>query len=65
MDNALPLWIGAHEAESRYGIKAATVRSWAARRRLAPRGLDDFGRPLYATVDVLRLDAQRSMPKAA
>ncbi len=65
MDTAQPLWVGAHEAEIRYGIKAATVRSWAARRRIYPRGLDAFGRPLYATADVLALRAQRSISQAA
>lgn len=65
MDTADPLWIGAHEAETRYGIKAATVRSWAARRKILARGLDTFDRPLYATREVLALHAQRSLPQAA
>ncbi len=50
-----PHWIAAHEAQERYGIKAGTVRSWASRRRIHARGLDDAGRPLYDTREVLAL----------
>lgn len=50
-----PLWIAAHQAEELYGIPAATVRSWARRRRLFARALDGAGQPLYATAEILRL----------
>ena len=37
-------------------VTAATVRSWASRGHLAPAGLDDSGRPLYAHADVARAE---------
>lgn len=46
--------MGAHEAP-RYGIPAATIRSWAHRGKLRSRGLDAFDRPLYSVTDVLAL----------
>lgn len=55
LERTLPRWIAAHEAQERYGIKAGTVRSWASRNRLHARGLDDAGRPLYDTREILRL----------
>jgi hypothetical protein len=51
----VPLWVSAAEAETLLDVKAATVRSWARRRRLLPRGLDDLGRPLYASGEILVL----------
>jgi DNA-binding transcriptional MerR regulator len=61
----LPLWIGAAEAEDIFGVPAATVRQWARRRRLYPRGIDDSGRPLYATPDIVTiLQARTGSPPA-
>lgn len=61
----LPLWIGAAEAEDIFGVPAATVRQWARRRRLYARGLDDSGRPLYATPDIVAiLSARTGSPPA-
>lgn len=54
-----PLWIAAHEAPRWTGVSAGTVRSWASRRRLLPRGLDDDGRPLYATAEIVRMHRSR------
>jgi DNA-binding transcriptional MerR regulator len=45
----------AAEAQRILGIAAATIRQWARRHRLWPRGLDERGRPLYATCDIVRL----------
>lgn len=59
-----PIWVAAHEAPSWTGVPAATVRSWALRRRLLPRGLDDAGNPLYATADILRLRRNSGMPRS-
>jgi hypothetical protein len=45
----------ASAAQQRFGIPAATVRSWARRRRLWSYGLDERDRPLYDRADLLRL----------
>ncbi|MFG2899539.1 MerR family transcriptional regulator [Streptomyces zaomyceticus] len=37
-------------------VTPAAVRQWARRGHLAPTGLDDHGRPLYAHVDVARAE---------
>lgn len=59
-----PLWISAHEAPDWTGVPAGTVRSWAGRNKLLARGLDDAGRPLYATRDILRLRRNSQMPSS-
>ncbi|MFJ3786971.1 MerR family transcriptional regulator [Streptomyces sp. NPDC090093] len=38
-------------------VTAITVRSWVNRGHLAPAGLTDRGRPLYASADVARAEA--------
>lgn len=40
---------------SAYGIKVGTIRSWASRGKLAARGRDRDGRPLFVLADVLAL----------
>ncbi|MFE2556660.1 MerR family transcriptional regulator [Streptomyces sp. NPDC059352] len=37
-------------------VTSATIRSWVARGHLAPAGLDDRSRPVYAHVDVARAE---------
>lgn len=37
-------------------VEPATVRQWASRGHLAPAGLDDRGRPLYALADLARAE---------
>lgn len=46
---------GAAEAERILGIPAATIRSWARRRRIYPYGLDERGRPLFDRDDLLAM----------
>lgn len=62
--NELRVLVGAHQGPD-FGVPAATVRSWARRRRLHTRGLDNFGRPLYSLADVLALAASRRVGVAA
>jgi len=35
------------------GVKPPTIRKWVERGRLAPRGLDERGHPLYHPDDVI------------
>ena len=39
------------------GVAASTMRSWASRGHLSPRGLDERGRPLYHEDDVRAAEA--------
>ena len=50
-----PIWYTAAEAERHLGIPASTVRSWARRRRIVSRGIDEAGSPLYAVDDLRKL----------
>lgn len=45
----------AAEAERVLDIPAATVRSWALRKRIWSFGLDERNRPLYDRDDLVRL----------
>lgn len=45
------------------GRPAATLRTWANRGHLAPRGRDERGRTLYALDDIRRLHQARPAPK--
>ena len=45
----------AGEAEQKLRIKAATVRSWARRKRIYSYGLDELMRPMYDKADLVRL----------
>lgn len=47
--------LGAADAERELGIRAGTVRQWAHRGLLHPRGLDARDRPLYGVGDLIRL----------
>jgi DNA-binding transcriptional MerR regulator len=55
-----PLWYTAAEAERHLGIPASTVRSWARRRQIVARGLDEEGSPLYAVSDLRTLNRKRA-----
>ncbi|MFF8034902.1 MerR family transcriptional regulator [Streptomyces sp. NPDC016626] len=37
-------------------VQPATIRQWASRGHLAPRGLDQHGRPLYERSDLARAE---------
>ncbi|NUS29799.1 MAG: MerR family transcriptional regulator [Streptomyces sp.] len=37
-------------------VTAATIRSWAHRGHLPPRGIDDHGRRLYTRTDIARAE---------
>lgn len=59
--------VAAHQAPDVIGVPAGTVRRWASEKKdgvpaLAPRGLDDRNRPLYAKAD---LEALRDRPRRA
>lgn len=43
------------EIEGAYGVRADLIRKWASRNRLALRGHDRMGRPLYRLAEVLEL----------
>lgn len=45
------------EAATIYHVTEARIRQWKKRGHLAPAGLDEFGRPLFTGVDVLRAEA--------
>lgn len=45
----------AAEIEEAYGIRSDRIRQWASRGRIAQRGTDLRGRPLYALPEVLAL----------
>lgn len=55
-----PLWLTAAEAEKRFGVPASTVRSWARRRQIVARGIDQAGSPLYATADLRERNRKRA-----
>lgn len=40
------------------GVNEATVRQWKRRGHLHPAGMDEFGRPLFTGIDVLRAEAK-------
>lgn len=42
------------EAADICGVASDVVRKWRHRGYIEPAGLDDFGRPLYKLIDVLR-----------
>ncbi|MFC8290059.1 MerR family transcriptional regulator [Streptomyces sp. NPDC057242] len=37
-------------------VTPGAIRQWATRGHLAPTGIDDRGRPLYASADVARAE---------
>lgn len=37
-------------------VKPATIRKWASRGHLTPRGLDEHDHPLYAHADIARAE---------
>jgi len=57
---------GPAEAERVLGIKAATIRSWARRKRIHAYGLDEAGRPMFDRDELLALrDQSRKRRDAA
>jgi DNA-binding transcriptional MerR regulator len=44
------------QAGQSVGVAASTIRTWRQRGVLAPRGLDERGRPLYHRDDVTAAD---------
>src|SRR5690606_12318154 len=66
IDTGVRHLFGAAEAERLFGIPAATIRSWARRKRIYPYGLDERGRPLLDRDDLLALrDQSRKRRDAA
>lgn len=47
-----PHLIYPHEAPAECGVRAGTVRQWANRGKLHPRGLDEYGRKKYDVKDI-------------
>lgn len=47
--------INTTEAAEMCGVAKSTISMWAARRLLAPDGLDPQGRPLYKRITILRV----------
>lgn len=45
----------AAEAETVFGIPAATIRAWASRHRIYPYGIDHHGHPMYDRTDLVAL----------
>lgn len=61
--------IGYSEAATLAGVDVTAVRQWKRRGHLTPSGTDEFGRPLFTGIDVLRAEAKtrkhaRRMPEA-
>jgi len=57
----------AAEAEAVLGIKAATIRSWAADRPARPKriwhyGIDEHGHPMYDRDDLVRERDRKRQP---
>lgn len=50
--------ISVSESATLAGVDAATVRQWKRRGHLEPSGADEFGRPLFLGIDVLRAEAK-------
>lgn len=50
--------ISLSEAATLAGVDAATVRQWKRRGHLDPAGQDEFGRPLFTGIAVLRAEAK-------
>ena len=50
--------ISVSEAATLAGVTEAVIRQWKRRGHLEPRGLDEYGRPLFTGIDVLRAEAR-------
>jgi len=46
------------EAATTYHVTPEQIRQWKRRGHLHPAGLDEFGRPLFRGIDVLRAAAR-------
>lgn len=53
-DDLLSAEMAAHVA----GVAVSTIWQWKRRGHLAPTGADEYGRPLYTGIDVLRAEAK-------
>lgn len=49
--------ISVSEAATLAGVSESAIRKWKQRGHLEPSGEDDFGRPLFIGIDVLRAEA--------
>lgn len=47
------------------GVSEARIRQWKRRGHLQPAGRDEFGRPTYRPIDVLRAEAATRQPSRA
>lgn len=50
--------ISVSEAATLAGVDSGTVRQWKRRGHLEPSGADEFGRPLFTGIAVLRAEAK-------
>lgn len=50
--------IGVSEAATLAGVSESAIRKWKQRGHLEPSGKDDFGRPLFTGIAVLRAEAK-------
>lgn len=53
--------VSTSEAADICGVASETIRTWRHRGQLDPSGTDDFGRPLYKLIDVLRCARDRGI----
>lgn len=51
--------VSTREAADICNVSCDLIRKWAHRGQLEPAGIDDFGRPLYKLIDVLRCSRDR------
>jgi len=64
-DDLINAEMAAHVA----GVTVETIWQWKRRGHITPAGLDEYGRPLYTGIDVLRAEAKtrkaaRRVPRA-
>jgi DNA-binding transcriptional MerR regulator len=50
--------IGVADAAALAGVSESAIRQWKRRGHLKPAGLDEFGRPMFTGVAVLRAEAK-------
>lgn len=50
--------ISVSDAATLAGVDAATIRQWKKRGHLEPSGADEFGRPMFTGIAVLRAEAK-------
>lgn len=50
--------ISVADAATLAGVTDDVIRTWKRRGHLTPAGTDDYGRPLFTGIDVLRAEAK-------